>query len=117
MHRIIMEAETGQEVDHINGDKLDNRKDNLRFCTHQQNMVNWNNKRGKSKYRGVSWCKRDKKWKAQIQSHSKNRLIGRFREEEEAAKAYNIEAKKEFGNFALLNYFPEDDFEQTGNRK
>lgn len=66
MHRDIMGAETGQELDHINRERLDNRKENLRFCTHAENMRN----RGKSGQYGctgsVLWRERNQKWLARI---------------------------------------------------
>lgn len=99
LHRELMNPTGKHVVDHINGNKLDNRRENLRVCTHAQNMVNWNNNRGESKFRGVSWDKTRNKWKAQIQCNGKNRFIGRYSTEEEAAKAYNAEAEIVFGEF------------------
>lgn len=105
MHRQITKAgDSLLDVDHINGDKLDNRIENLRLVTHAQNMLNWDNRRGTSIYRGVSWNSERNKWKAQIQLNNKNKPIGRFNTEIEAAKAYDLEAKKLFGEFARLNF-------------
>lgn len=105
MHRVILGQPDGLDVDHINGNKLDNRRENLRAVTHQQNMLNWNGRSGSStsKYRGVSWDKCRNLWKAQIQVKGVNAFIGRFTTEDEAALAYNEQAIKHFGAFARPN--------------
>lgn len=103
LHRELMNPGDGLVVDHINGDKLDNRRENLRICTQAENMLNWDNNRGGSRFRGVSWDKTRNKWKAQIQHKGRNWFIGRYKTEEEAARAYNAEAAKVFGEFVRLN--------------
>lgn len=104
VHRTIMNASNGMLVDHINHNKLDNRKTNLRICTNQQNQMNRkSNKVGTSKYKGVSFDKTFGKWRAAIMFNKKYIHIGRFMCEHEAAKAYNERAKKLFGEFAYLN--------------
>lgn len=112
-HEVIGKPTEGYEVDHINGDKLDNRKDNLRFVTHQQNM--WN--RGKlktnssfaSKYIGVTWRHERNKWRSRITlPNGKRMYLGSFEKEEDAAKAYNDAAKKYRGQYAKLNEIMED---------
>jgi hypothetical protein len=92
-------------VDHINGNGLDNRKSNLRICTHQQNCEN-SRKRKKSfsKYKGVYWSKNAKKWVAQITIDGKSKHLGYFELEEDAAAAYDKAAVKYFGEFACLNF-------------
>lgn len=109
MHRQIMglKRKDGKEVDHINHNTLDNRKQNLRICTHAENIRNQKIKRYSSKYKGVYWDKFNKKWKVQIMYNYKNYNLGRYILEEEAAKAYDKAAKELFGEFALLN-FPEE---------
>jgi hypothetical protein len=93
-------------IDHKNHNGLDNRKTNLRKITHQQNMMNRRpSKNSTSKYKGVSLFKRDKKWIAHICFNRILRYIGIFATEIEAAKAYNIFAKKYFGEYAYLNKF------------
>jgi len=94
----------GYEIDHKDRNILNNLEDNLRVCTNIQNSQN----RKKdvfsaSKYKGVSWRKRDNKWQATITINTKSIYLGVFSDEEEAAKKYNEAAKKYFGEFAVLN--------------
>jgi len=104
MHRIIMKFPVGLYVDHINGNGLDNQKLNLRLCTpHQSSLHRPNMKRGFSKYRGVCWHKRKKKWQAEIGHRGKLIYIGMYKTENDAAAAYNIEAERRFGDYATLN--------------
>lgn len=106
LHRDIMGNPEGMVVDHINGDKLDNRKCNLRICTVRENVINSGSKGGASQYKGVSWDKDRQKWLAQIKNHRESIFIGRFDLEEEAARAYDEKAKELHREFAWLN-FPE----------
>lgn len=100
-HRIVVNATKGQIVDHINGDGCDNRKENLRICTNQQNVFNGRkcNKETSSQYKGVNWDKEKKRWRATIRS----KIVGRFKTEVEAALCYNKFAQIEFGQYARLN--------------
>ena len=103
MQNYIINPPKGYIVDHINRDRLDNRKCNLRIATTQQNGMN-RTKCGSnytSKYKGVS--KDKKKWIAQITKDGKRTLIGRYETQEEAARAYNQSAIETFGDFAWLN--------------
>jgi len=105
MHRAVAEhmGILGR-VDHINRNKLDNRRCNLRLATASQDGANRGRRQKKtSKFRGVSWYKPTSCWRAQITTHSIVRHIGYFTDESEAAKAYNREALREFGPFATLN--------------
>lgn len=91
-------------IDHINGNGLDNRKQNLRSCTFSQNI--WNQKIRKnntSGFKGVSWDKYNKKWRSRIGFNYKYILIGYFDDPINAANAYNKKAKELFGKFARLN--------------
>ena len=104
MHREINQTPDGLVTDHINHNMLDNRKENLRTTTHQQNCMNGDpHKDGTSKYRGVNWDVREKKWMARIMIDGKQKYLGRFIKEEDAAKAYNEAATKLFGVYARLN--------------
>jgi hypothetical protein len=104
MHRLIMRAEKGQQVDHINGNGLDNRRENLRFCTHAENQHNISYGYGKSRYKGVHWHKNREKWCSAICYNSKKIYLGSFSSEIEAARAYDEAAKQYFGAFAHLNF-------------
>jgi hypothetical protein len=104
MHRVIMDAPDGMDVDHKNHDRLDNRKSNLRICTRQQNLQNRQKSLNtKNKYKGVTRLS-SHKWKASIYYRKKQKLIGFFETEEMAAKAYDEKAKSCFGEFACLNF-------------
>jgi hypothetical protein len=107
MHREIMHAPKGVLVDHINHNGLDNRKRNLRLCTHAQNCYNQQaSATGTSKYKGVSWHKSNSKWSARIRCDRKFYNLGEFDNQMEAAMAYDDKAVELFGEFACLN-FPE----------
>ena len=104
MHRDIMHANTEQQIDHINHNKLDNRKENLRFATVRQNGCNQLPQTGcSSKYKGVCWSKWANKWQAQIKNKGRRIYLGLYDTEERAAQAYNLAAKNFFGEYAYLN--------------
>lgn len=111
MHRVILEhhglLEGGKEVDHIDGNPLNNQKSNLRVVTQQQNNWNQHKVTGTSQYKGVCWDKRAKKWMAYVSLDRKQKHLGYFTDEKEAAKAYDEAAKEHFGEYAKLN-FPHD---------
>ena len=102
MHNLIIDA---PYVDHINRNSLDNRRSNLRQCTHKENM--WNksiyscNKTG---FKGVHFNKRDKKYQANIRVEGKLKWLGYHENAIDAANAYDKAAKKYFGAFANLNF-------------
>ena len=104
MHRVIMGAEPGEEVDHVDRDGLDNRRQNLRLSTRSQNNGNQAKTRGTSRFKGVYWDKGRQKWHAQICLGSNRRAIGRFDSEEEAARAYDAAAVEQWGEFARVNF-------------
>lgn len=108
MHRMIFgDAVNGKIVDHINHNTLDNRRENLRIVTKQQNHMNmYGHKNSVSKYKGVWFCKQTGKWGAELTYYYKKIWLGRYAKEVEAAKAYNEAAKKYFGEYALLNEIP-----------
>jgi hypothetical protein len=92
-------------IDHKNTDKLDNRRENLRKSTVQENNRNVNKRGGSSRFKGVSWKKgRHNCWKACIKIDSKQRHLGYYHDEIEAARAYDAAARENFGEFALLNF-------------
>lgn len=105
IHRLIMKPKDGLIVDHINQNKLDNRKSNLRIGTQSQNLANQKKKRGTSSiYKGVSFDKSRDKWQSKIRIAKKMISLGRFKEERHAAMAYDIWAKDYYGEFARLNF-------------
>lgn len=105
MHRQILNAPDDEEVDHVNGNRLDNRTENLRLSSRKQNAQNSSAFSDKmySKYKGVTWFKRDNKWKSQLKTEGTNIHLGYFDNECDAAQAYNFAAIKHFGEFARLN--------------
>ena len=107
MHREVMKTPNHLVCDHINRDGLDNRKHNLRNCTVRENILNSGPKRNStSRYKGLCWDKRARKWSATIKRAGNYKYLGYFESEIEAAKAYDAAAKKLDGKFAYLN-FPE----------
>lgn len=116
LHRFIMRCPYDLEVDHINRNKLDNRRANLRIVTRQQNMCNKSSyKESSSIYKGVTWHKKDKIWHAQIRFNNRIHYLGSYEEEVIAAYAYNIFAKKYFGEYAVLNDVPNVDISKYKN--
>lgn len=105
MHRLIMNPGPGMVVDHINGNKLDNRRENLRICTPAENARNCGSFRNStSRYKGVHLCSRSGKWRAKIHVNKMHFKIGYFATEEEAARAYDARARELHGEFARLNF-------------
>lgn len=105
MHRLIMNCPADMCVDHINGDTYDNRKINLRICTHQQNMMNTKIRTdSSSSYKGIYYVGFLKKWAARISFNGNKTHIGVYRSEIDAAKAYDTKAKELFGEFARVNF-------------
>lgn len=105
MHRFIMDAKTHNEVvDHINGNRLDNRKSNLRVCTHKENTQNSklqsNNTSG---YKGVSFDKNRNKWISYISIDRKFKYLGRFNCKHAAGESYNKAAINLYKDYANLN--------------
>ena len=106
MHRIIMNAKPDEKVDHINHNKLDNRKENLRISTSAQNNHNRpKSPTASSKYYGVCWNKRCKSWETFVHFNNKKYNCGYYSNEIHAAEAYNAKATELYGNFAKLNKF------------
>lgn len=107
MHRLLCDAPVGLQVDHINGNPLDNRRSNLRLCVDRQNR--WN--RGAratsaSGIKGVMLCRRTGRWAAVITAYRKRHYLGSYVDQAEAARAYDAAALRLHGEFARLN-FPE----------
>lgn len=103
MHRMIMDAPWNKEVDHVNGNKLDNRRSNLRICSMADNKKNKGfSKNNTSGFKGVSWSKTLNYWIASITVNRKV-FVKYCKSKEEAAKKYNLMAMEHHGSFAKLN--------------
>lgn len=103
MHRMIMNAPLGVYVDHIDGEGLNNTRDNLRFCNNSQNQHNTASRGGSSRFKGVGWVKARQCWEAKFTLNRKYYFVGYFDSEEEAANAYNVAIAAIVGPFARLN--------------
>jgi hypothetical protein len=104
MHHEILPARTDIDVDHVNGNTLDNRRANLRYATRSQNNANRHARsKGTSPYKGVCWRPIPKRWKAYIKKDRRQIHLGYFSTQEAAARAYNDAALRLFGAFARLN--------------
>jgi len=113
MHREIVGAKTGEEVDHANGNGLDKRRCYLRRCTHRENGRHRRlpSQRKTSRFHGVCWNKSRCRWRVVIcagepdaSGRARQLYVGTFRDEIEAATAYDAAAKTHFGPFAVLNF-------------
>lgn len=107
LHRFLLGLKEDDKylVDHKNGDKLDNRKANLRLCTKAENAHNIRklSQHNSSGYKGVFFDKYGDRWRAKIQYMGKSIFLGSFKSALEAAKAYDRAAKQYFGEFACTN--------------
>lgn len=107
MHRLLLNAQVGQIVDHINQNGLDNRRENLRFASRSLNRANSKlNKNNTSGFRGVTWFKPASVWMAYISYNKKRIHLGNYKNSEDGARAYDKAALELFGPTAMLN-FPE----------
>ncbi len=112
VHRVIWKMTYGHDpeiIDHINGDRSDNRLCNLRSCTVAQNSQNkLVLASGSSRFRGVSWNVSKRKWQAKIRANGRIIHLGRFHDEIAAARAYDAAAREFHREFAIVN-FPSTD--------
>lgn len=101
LHRLLLNAPKGMDVDHINHDTLDNRKSNLRICNRSQNTINGKKRiTNKSGVPGVNWNKQHKKWEARVWQNYKTIRLGFFIDFNEAVKARREAEQKYYGKFA-----------------
>lgn len=103
MEWMILKPPEGKQIDHKNGNGLDNRRENLRTCTQKQNARNRRAPQipGKSsRFKGVRFRPERGKWSAYVGTRE---WLGIYGSEEEAALAYNLAAMRHFGEFAQLN--------------
>lgn len=106
MHKVINKTPDGMYTDHINGNRLDNRKENLRSCTQAENNRNrkaWKRSNSDIRYKGVTWYKYNEIYQATIRSGDKTIHLGYFTDIKQAARAYDKAAKELHGEFANLN--------------
>ena len=108
-HRVIWAIQTGawpkNHIDHKDGNRANNKFENIRDVTRGQNNSNkFSQKNSSSKYLGVSWRKRSKKWRVNVTKNGTTKYIGLFSDEIEAAKAYDHAAAQVHGEFAKLNF-------------
>jgi len=106
MHRLIMDAPKGLQVDHINHNGLDNRRSNLRLCTQSQNLGNTRVKSGKA-FKGVHLDQRGR-FRASIGINGRTVSLGNFQSAQHAAAIYNFHARKKFGKFASVNVLDDE---------
>lgn len=104
MHRFLLSAPENLEVDHKDGNGLNNQRYNIRLATKAQNTMGF--RRRKGRYRGVFWQKSARKWRAQICYNRKRIHLGYYPTEVAAARGYDGRAKELFGEFAQLNFPP-----------
>ena len=103
LHRMLMTPKEGLEIDHVDGNGLNNRRNNLRVCTHAENSRNIHSVIGASKDKVVYWRKERSRWVARIKVNYEVKWLGSFADEIDAAMAYNNAAVEHFGQFAQLN--------------
>lgn len=108
LHSFILKS-SAEVIDHINGDPADNRRENLRPCTRKENSRNTAPRGGRSRFKGVTFDPRKRLFRARIGVNRRRIGLGRFKNEVDAAKAYDRAAIKHFGEFARTNQsiFPE----------
>lgn len=107
LHRLILHVQPGMEIDHVDGNGLNNSRSNLRACSHGENNAHRRKPRralSSSRFLGVSWRRIEKKWCARLSTKVSSQHIGYFDSEHEAALAYDAAAARRFGRFAKLNF-------------
>ena len=105
MHDLIMGVRPGEMVDHWEPDQtLDNRRANLRTCSNAQNQQNTTSRGGSSRFKGVSWNARKKKWLVQFRHDGRYHFVGYFSDEDTAAQAYDAAILPLAREFARLNF-------------
>lgn len=104
LHHVLMPTKGKETVDHINGDRLDNRRSNLRVCSQGQNNLNKPAQpHSKQPYKGIEYMPKLNKYRARVRLNNKRYSLGCFDSPIDAALAYNAKAKELFGEYAYLN--------------
>jgi hypothetical protein len=106
MHRCVMRPKFGEPIDHIDGDTINNQKNNLRHCSYRQNAHNRRVQDNTSGFKGVAFMKKrnTSPWQAHIYYGGKRHSLGYFREAREAAVMYDFWATLTFGEYAKTNF-------------
>lgn len=104
LHHLILGKKRGLVVDHINNNKLDNRRENLRHVSSSFNNGRTKGKGASSGYKGVSYYKRNRKYQVQIRTNGKQIALGYYHSKEEAARVYDEAAIKYYGKDTHLNF-------------
>ena len=116
-HRVVWYFETGnwpnKQIDHIDGNPKNNKFENLREASNAENSRNSKSRKGSSKYKGIYWRSDKSLWRVQLMIDGKRKEIGHFKDEKEAARAYNLAAIEHFGEFAWVNEI--QDSEENGD--
>ena len=108
LHRVLCDCPPGYEVDHISLDTLDNRSENLRVVTHQQNQINHSLQRNNSSgVSGVDFYPRNEKYRARIKVSQQEIHLGYYDDFEEAVQARNVGMECMFGEYGRYNDVPE----------
>jgi hypothetical protein len=103
LHRFVVGARPGEQIDHRNRVRSDCRRENLRRANAQQNAANMAKRPGSSRFKGVSWDRRRGRWVAKIMVDYRSIHLGFFDDETAAAEAYDGAARRYFGEFAATN--------------
>jgi hypothetical protein len=109
MHHEVIDVPDGMVADHINRNRLDNRRANVRAATRSQNAFNCaksSRRACSSRYKGLRWHAASGRWQVSIRANGRGFSVGSFADEVEAARAYDVAAKKYHGEFAWLNFPP-----------
>lgn len=105
LHKLLIKCDSSFDIDHISGNKLDNRKSNLRVCTHQENLFNQRiRSTNKTGFAGVAWHDGAKKYEAYVHCAGKKHYLGLFHNAEDAAIARDSKARELYGEFANPNF-------------
>jgi len=104
MHRLLVSAGPGEQVDHKDGNGLNNQRDNLRVATRAQNQMGYRHDCVQRGSRGVYWHKAAKKWMARLVHNQKGVYLGLFNNKADAQQAYNEASQRLFGDFAQRNF-------------
>ncbi len=103
LHRLLLGFPKEMDIDHISGDKMDNRKSNLRVCTHEQNMFNQKLRATNSSGNGVSYHKQARKFEAYIHIDGKKKYLGLYSSLESASAARDAATRQYCGEYGRLN--------------